>query len=88
MSKPNTLLCTIGVSLFYPNLSNLAKETQTDPILCSLSEAYADAVQEQQRKIDMKSARRVPYSRMGRKWGAYYMIWTQLIGSAARKLIL
>ena len=62
MSKPNTLLCTIGVSLFYPNLSNLAKETQADPILCSLSETYSEAVEEQQRRIDMKSARRVPYS--------------------------
>ena len=60
MPKPNTLLCTIGVSLFYPNLSNLAKETQTDPILCKLVEAYSEAVREQQRRIDEKSERRVP----------------------------
>ncbi len=36
MSKPNTLLCTIGVSLFYPNLSNLANEQQTDSNLSAL----------------------------------------------------
>ena len=60
MPKPNTLLCTIGVSLFYPNLSNLAKEAQTDPILCKLAEAYSKAVKEQQRRIDEESERRVP----------------------------
>ena len=60
MPKPNTLLCTIGVSLFYPNLSNLAKETQTDPILCSLSEVYSAAAQEQQRRIEAESEYRVP----------------------------
>ena len=64
MSKPNTLLCTIGVSLFYPNLSDLAKKTQTDPILCSLSEAYSEAVQEQQRREKEKSAHKVPH----KKW--------------------
>ena len=60
MPKPNTLLCTIGVSLFYPNLSNLAKEAQTDSILCNLAEAYSEAVQEQQRRIDEESERKVP----------------------------
>lgn len=61
MPKPNTLLCTIGVSLFYPNLSNLAKETQTDPHLCNLAEAYSEAVKEQQRRKRDGSAQRVPH---------------------------
>ena len=60
MSIPNTLLCTVGVSLFYPNLSNLAKELQTDPTLCNLAEAYSEAVKEQQRRIEHKSENRVP----------------------------
>ncbi|MDE0317321.1 MAG: putative CRISPR-associated protein [Candidatus Poribacteria bacterium] len=60
MPKPNTLLCTIGVSLFYPNLSNLAKETQTDPILCKLAAAYSAAVKERERRINEKSECRVP----------------------------
>ena len=61
MPKPNTLLCTIGVSLFYPNLSNLAKETQTDPHLCNLAEAYSEAVKKQQRRKKDESAQRVPH---------------------------
>lgn len=60
MSKPNTLLCTIGVSLFYPNLSNLAKEPQTDQTLCKLAEAYSEAVEEQQRRKKRGSLNRVP----------------------------
>ena len=60
MPKPNTLLCTIGVSLFYPNLSNLVKEAQTDRVLYELAEAYSKAVKEQERRIDRKSERRVP----------------------------
>ena len=63
MPKPNTLLCTIGVSLFYPNLSNLAKEAQTDPILCGLAGAYSEAVRDQQRRIDAESERRVPHEK-------------------------
>lgn len=44
MSKPqpHTLLCTIGTSLVYPNLSNLIKEEQTDPIYAALAQAYSD----------------------------------------------
>lgn len=64
MPKPNTLLCTIGVSLFYPNLSNLAKETQTAPSLCNLAKAYSEAVEEQQRQKSDGSTRRVPH----KKW--------------------
>ena len=63
MPKPNTLLCTIGVSLFYPNLSNLAKEAQTDSILCKLAKAYSEAVQDQQRRIEAESERRVPHEK-------------------------
>ncbi len=64
MPKPNTLLCTIGVSLFYPNLSNLAKEAQTAPSLCNLAKAYSEAVEEQQRLKSAGSTRRVPH----KKW--------------------
>ena len=39
--QPHTLLCTIGTSL-YPNLSNLIKEKQTDPIRAALAKAYSD----------------------------------------------
>ena len=41
-SLPHTLLCTIGTSLLYPNLSNLVKEKQTDPVHAALAQAYAD----------------------------------------------
>ena len=41
-SQPHALLCTIGTSLLYPNLSNLIKETQTEPTLVSLSKAYCE----------------------------------------------
>lgn len=41
-SQPHTLLCTIGTSLVYPNLSNLIKEKQTDPIRAALAQAYTD----------------------------------------------
>ena len=60
MSIPNTLLCTIGVSLFYPNLSNLAKETQTDPVLQDLAEAYSNAENEQRNRQNRNSPNRVP----------------------------
>lgn len=66
MLKLNTLLCTIGVSLFYPNLSNLAKETQTAPSLCNLAKAYSEAVEEQQRQKSGGSTRKVPHN----KWKA------------------
>ncbi len=41
-SQPHTLLCTIGTSLVYPNLSNLTQEKQTDPIRAALAQAYSD----------------------------------------------
>ncbi len=41
MPNPHTLLCTIGTSLFYPNLSNLLKEEQTDPRRAALARAYS-----------------------------------------------
>ena len=54
--QPHTLLCTIGTSLLYPNLSNLIKETQTDPIRAALAQVYSDKnwseVATQLRKID------------------------------------
>ena len=54
--QPHALLCTIGTSLLYPNLSNLIKEEQTDPIRAALAQAYADKnweeVATQLRKID------------------------------------
>ena len=62
MPRPNTLLCTIGVSLFYPNLSNLAKKVQTDPTLFELAGAYSEAVKEQQRRAENESERRVPHA--------------------------
>ena len=58
MSKrqPNALLCTIGTSLLYPNLSNLIKEKQTDPVRTALAQAYSDKnwseVATQLRQID------------------------------------
>ena len=60
-SIPNTLLCTVGVSLFYPNLSNLAKEQQTDQTFRDLAEAYSKAVKEQQRREIAGSEKRVPH---------------------------
>ena len=54
--QPHTLLCTIGTSLLYPNLSNLIKEKQTDPIRAALAQVYSDKnwseVATQLRKID------------------------------------
>ncbi len=42
-SKPHTLLCTVGVSLFYPNLTGrLGERMKTDSALVPLSRAYAD----------------------------------------------
>ncbi len=41
MLKPHTLLCTIGTSLLYPNLSNLIKTPQTDPNRAALAKAYS-----------------------------------------------
>ena len=40
--QPHTLLCTIGTSLLYPNLSNLSKEKQTDPVRTALAQPYSD----------------------------------------------
>lgn len=54
--QPHTLLCTIGTSLIYPNLSNLLKEKQTDPIHAALAQAYSNRdwaeVATQLRKVD------------------------------------
>ncbi len=36
----HTLLCTVGTSLFYPNLSGLTHEPQDDPIRAALASAY------------------------------------------------
>ena len=53
---PHTLLCTIGTSLLYPNLSNLIREQQTDPICIALAKAYSarnwSAVATELRQID------------------------------------
>ncbi len=35
--QPRTLLCTVGTSLFYPNLASLAREPQSDPALAVLA---------------------------------------------------
>lgn len=40
--QPHTLLCTIGTSLLYPNLSNLIKDEQTDPIRVALAQEYTN----------------------------------------------
>ena len=40
--QPYALLCTIGTSLLYPNLSNLIKERQTNLTLAALSKAYSE----------------------------------------------
>ena len=54
--QPHTLLCTIGTSLLYPNLSNLIKEKQTDPVRAALAQAYSgenwSEVATQLREID------------------------------------
>ena len=42
MPTPHTLLCTVGTSLFYPNLSALAREPQADPVRAALAWAYAN----------------------------------------------
>lgn len=42
MPQRNTLLCTIGTSLFYPNLSRLSTEPQSDPVRAALGRAYSD----------------------------------------------
>ena len=42
MPTPHTLLCTVGTSLFYPNLSGLTREPQADPVRAALAQAYAD----------------------------------------------
>ena len=56
-SKPHTLLCTVGVSLFYPNLARrLGERMKTDSTLVPLSKAYADcnwqAVAQHLRNLD------------------------------------
>ena len=40
MPKRTTLICTVGTSLIYPNLSSLTGATQTDPIQKKLAQAY------------------------------------------------
>ena len=40
--KPHTLLCTVGTSLFYPNLSGLVREPQPDLALAALTRAYTE----------------------------------------------
>ena len=40
--QPYALLCTIGTSLLYPNLSNLIKERQTNLTLAALAKAYSE----------------------------------------------
>ena len=42
MPTPHTLLCTVGTSLFYPNLSALAREPQADPVRAALARTYAN----------------------------------------------
>ena len=42
MPTPHTLLCTVGTSLFYPNLSALKRASQTDPTRAALAQAYAE----------------------------------------------
>ena len=42
MTTPHTLLCTVGTSLFYPNLSGLTREPQADCVRADLAQAYAD----------------------------------------------
>ena len=42
MPTPHTLLCTVGTSLFYPNLSALTREPQADPVRAALARAYAN----------------------------------------------
>jgi putative CRISPR-associated protein (TIGR02619 family) len=44
MLKPNVLVCTVGTSLFKPNLESLRKtlaEGNIEPALCPLAEAYS-----------------------------------------------
>ena len=41
MPKPHTLLCTVGTSLFYPNLSRLTQE-EADPTRAALARAYTE----------------------------------------------
>ncbi len=40
--QPRTLLCTVGTSLFYPNLASLAREPQSGPALAVLARAYTE----------------------------------------------
>ena len=40
MPTPHTLLCTVGTSLFYPNLSGLTREPQMEPVRAALAQAY------------------------------------------------
>ena len=41
MPKPHTLLCTVGTSLLYPNLSGLVQAPQPDPIHAALADAFS-----------------------------------------------
>ena len=40
--QPQTLLCTIGTSLLYPNLVGLTKEPQANPTLAAMAKAYSE----------------------------------------------
>lgn len=60
MPKPHTLLCTIGTSLFYPNLSNL-KDTDPDPTLAALAQGY---VQKDWQKVAELLHKRKPTDRL------------------------
>lgn len=42
MPIPHTLLCTVGTSLFYPNLTRLTQEKQIDPTHVALATAYSE----------------------------------------------
>ena len=42
MPKPHTLLCTVGTSLLYPNLSGLVQAPQPDPIHAALGDAFSE----------------------------------------------
>ena len=41
MPKPHTLLCTVGTSLLYPNLSGLVQAPQSNPIHAALADAFS-----------------------------------------------
>jgi putative CRISPR-associated protein (TIGR02619 family) len=58
MPEPqHMLLCTIGTSLLYPNLSNLIQEKQTDQNRADLAEAYSATLAQTSKKDWSKVAR-------------------------------